>query len=463
MKHLLKRTLACLLGCAVLAAPVTIAAGEDTTPLLNPGFEEQNAGWAWGNKEVTISSEAARTGKAGMRIHVEDSLPTGTSVTSSAIAVKPGQALTLRYWARSKDPTFLGVYVYFFGADGKRVTDASRKATGGGSMSVLKGPADDWQECKLETTVPAGAATVSLWIHSWGGAKGLIDFDDFLFTGFEPGAAATPPAPARPVKTEDTSAPDLSKLPPRSAPPVIILKLDDLRPIKGQLHGIWKNLDAYLAGKKIKYSLGVICQDLAQSSPEMIEWVKTRQQSGAVEFWFHAWDHQAHKEGNANPSEFAGRSYEDQLKRFTDGQTVAKETFGFNFATFGPPGGGDKHYDAATFRVMADEPNMKVWLYPNPINKEGQALQDAGKVTILDRVWAVNLEATVGVPDCNRLIKGYAANPERAYFVLQGHPMAWGNGPRFEEFKKIIDFLVSQNAVFMTPSEYAATQKSAAK
>lgn len=46
-----------------------------------------------------------------------------------------------------------------------------------------------------------------------------------------------------------------------------------------------------------------------------------------------------------------------------------------------------------------------------------------------------------------------SVNPDRKYFVLQGHPAAWG-GPRFDEFVKIIDFLTKQKCVFMTPVEY---------
>ncbi|MEX0777414.1 MAG: hypothetical protein WD042_17050 [Phycisphaeraceae bacterium] len=76
-----------------------------------------------------------------------------------------------------------------------------------------------------------------------------------------------------------------------------------------------------------------------------------------------------------------------------------------------------------------------------------------GKVTILDRVWAVNLKGAVGVPDLDRFLRGYARNLDRPYFVLQGHPAMW-NAQRLDEFKKIIDFLVEQKAIFMTPTEY---------
>lgn len=75
---------------------------------------------------------------------------------------------------------------------------------------------------------------------------------------------------------------------------------------------------------------------------------------------------------------------------------------------------------------------------------------------MLDRVWAVNLESKVGQADFAKFVEGYAKNPDRLYFVLQGHPTHWA-GARFDDFARIIDFLVAEKAVFMTPSEYAAS------
>ena len=64
---------------------------------------------------------------------------------------------------------------------------------------------------------------------------------------------------------------------------------------------------------------------------------------------------------------------------------------------------------------------------------------------------------SVGGPDLDRRIRGYANHPDREYFVLQGHPAMW-SPERFEEFGRILDFLVGQNAVFMTPFGYASAK-----
>jgi peptidoglycan/xylan/chitin deacetylase (PgdA/CDA1 family) len=96
-------------------------------------------------------------------------------------------------------------------------------------------------------------------------------------------------------------------------------------------------------------------------------------------------------------------------------------------------------------------------MYPQPMDKLGKELTAKGKVIVLDRVWAVNLESVVGHADFQSFLVGYAHNRGRSYFVLQGHPPLWGWGDGyFDEFYKIVDFLQSQGAVFMTPSECAA-------
>ncbi len=189
--------------------------------------------------------------------------------------------------------------------------------------------------------------------------------------------------------------------------------------------------------------------------------MKKQHDSGEVEFWFHGWDHAMHTVDGVQYNEFNHRSYEEQRKRFDDGQAITKEKLGFTYNTFGPPGGASNgSVDANTYKVMADEPDMKVLLYPQPMDKAAQDLQAGGKVTVLDRVWAVNLESKVGQPDFQRFLEGYAKNPDREYFVLQGHPMSWGTPEKWNEFTKIIDFLVEQKAEFLTPSELAARIKS---
>ena len=255
--------------------------------------------------------------------------------------------------------------------------------------------------------------------------------------------------------------------PERKQPLAIILKLDDLSQKQGTILPNFRKMAELLAARHIKGSFGVICavgwpgaQALEDSGPEYIAWVKQLHASGQIEFWFHGWDHATQEEAGEAYCEFTNRSYEEQKRRFDHAQKVAREKFGFTFQTFGPGGGISKFptFDATTLQVLADDPFIKVWLSPKLSDDASRKLEAAGKVTVLDRVADVNLERTVGEPDFDWFLKGYLKHPDREYFVLQGHPNTWDDA-KFAEVLKIIDYLIQQHAVFMTPTEYAVLKK----
>lgn len=433
---------------------VSVSAAIATSVFPNAGFEEGLSGWVTKDTMSQVRPEAAHAGNAGLRI-TDDDTQKGADLMSAKLPVTSGQALTLTFSAKAQGD-FSGVYLWFYDTAGRRVKDEAKKYSGGmPSVSVKKG-AGEWTAYTLKAVVPEGAVTVAVWVHSWGAATGTADFDDFELAGVA--AGAQPVIGVQPaVAAVATVA--MPGLPARKAPPVIIIKLDDLRQTDGKVDGSWIKVADFLKSRGIKSSFGIITQTLEEATPAYTQWIKDRRASGEIEFWFHGWDHAVWtNDAGKKMSEFGGRSFDEQWSRFERSQKLAKEKLGFEFATFGPGGGGTLHQDAATAGVMAKDPAMKVWLYPSPINEIGRKLAAEGKVTILDRVWAVNFESQVGMPDFQKFVEGYAKNPDREYFVLQGHPTHWA-GPRFGEFVKIIDFLVAQKAVFMTPSEYAASLK----
>src|SRR3989442_461566 len=110
----------------------------------------------------------------------------------------------------------------------------------------------------------------------------LTLIDCLLATGESP--ADTKAAPASPK-------PDLR---PRQKPPVIIIKVDDLRQVNGRVPGAWLRLVDFLKSRKIKASIGIICQTLQDATPQYAQWIKDQQASGQIEFWFHGWDHAVH-------------------------------------------------------------------------------------------------------------------------------------------------------------------------
>ena len=453
MRSVNKMQLCRLWTCLPLIAGMLSPVWGADNALPDPGFEGDNAQWwAIADDSSQIVPEAAHTGRLGLRIGSRTYNPRGASVTSARLPVTPGQALTLSFWAKGA-PDGCAVYLTFANAAGKSVTDAATPR-GGQQLCAVNKQAEGWNAYTFTGKAPADAATVALWIHSFAGAAGVIDLDDFALGGLTGAAAAIPPPQPRQARATPTNRP--VTLPARQARPVIILKLDDVKQAGSGVPASWKKLADFFQERRLKAGFGIICQTLEQAQPSYVRWLKEVHAAGWVEFWFHGWDHATHDVNGAALKEFNQRSYAEQKERFDKSQQLALAKLGFAFTTFGPPGGGTgPSFDDSTCRVMQDDPHMKVWLYPQPLDEAGRQLQAAGKVAILDRVWEVNLESAVGVPDYNKFLQGYAAHPERTYFVLQGHPAQWGNGGRFAEFVKIVDFLVTQQAVFMTPTEFA--------
>lgn len=435
----------------------------DTAP-ANPGFEDGLSGWLARDTMSQTAPEAAQSGKLGLRI-TDDDTTNGSSLFSSAYPAAAGQTITVTFKARA-DKKFLAVYLWPVNEAGRAVKDPAVR--GDGLHSVAIQPSNGaWRDYSLSATLPEGTTAVSVWLHSWSSSTGVADFDDFSFTGLPEGSAplqspeemATASAAAitrSQARRAAEAIPD--NIPDRKAPPVIILKLDDLRVTNGGVHRSWVRVADYLAERKIKAGFGIICKTLADAPTAYTDWIRQRNATGLIEFWFHGWDHGTWQSADGKKhSEFDSRPLDEQRQRFADSQQLAKDKLGFAFTTFGPPGGGPSgHQDEATAQVMGEDPDMKVWLYPSPIDTMGRKLAAAGKVTILDRVWAVNLESAVGQPNYARFVAGYAQNPDREYFVLQGHPTNWDD-TRFAEFAKIIDFLVEQHAVFTTARDYAAS------
>lgn len=439
--------LACLLMSS--AAGPSLA----DNPLPNPGFEEGESLWSVSGASQIIPG-AAHAGKAGLRVGTAVYSADGASVTSARLPVTPGQAVELAFQARSR-AACSGAYLWFYSDAGKAVTPPK----GVNATCWISETNNVWSAHTLKTVIPAGVASVAIWVHASPGVLGTADYDDFALAGIASGAKAIPPPPPR--KSGAAKKPvDPASLPARAKPPIIVIKLDDVKQVRTSVHAAWKRVDEVLAARNIKASYGVICETLKEAAPEYVSWIKTRQDSGRVEFWFHGWNHGPHDVNGKACNEFAGWPY-DGMKALVDrSQKAARDKLGFAFKTFGPTGSGapGPGMDETALRVMHDDPYVTVVLYPMPLDDMGKKIAADNKLTILDRVWNVNLESLVGVPDCQRLIDGYAANPERAYFVLQGHPAQWA-GERFNEFVRILDFLVAQKAVFMTPTECAAAIK----
>lgn len=225
----------------------------------------------------------------------------------------------------------------------------------------------------------------------------------------------------------------------KATAPFIILKLDDLSSVTPA----WQRVVAFLEGKNIKSSIGIIGNSLEGQKTPYYEWIKAIEAKGLVEFWNHGFDHKQWKDGAQDVYEFCGPTYEQQKEHFERTQQLAKDTVGLTLRTFGAP---FNQTDAATEKVLAQSADTKVWLYGNPS-------ADLSGILVLDRT-PLNIENPTFVPNLERLKKDYQNRAkDRDVFVLQGHPNAW-NEARFADFVKIIEYLQEQGATFTTPYDY---------
>lgn len=446
----LARWFVCCLMTSLLLSGGVVSAQD--LAVANPGFEAGEEGWTFRDNVSHVVPEAAHQGKQGLKITLDPDASGGSSVMSGAYAVSPGDAITLRFYGKATKKC-LGVYVIFKNAKGKWLNDAVFKQ-GKAKAAVVVKATDHWTEHEIIGTAPDEAAWVSVWIHAFSGMEGEVMVDDIQLTGLSPEAkyqsARVSKRPAIQEKIDPTEVPQ------RQTPPIIVIKLDDLKPHKGGApHHRWKKVADCLAKRNIPGSIGVIAGTLKDAPKGFTDWIKARHDETKLEFWFHGWDHKAHRVDGKVFNEFVNRPFEEQQRRFEASQALAHEQLGFYFQTFGPTGGqGRGLFDDATLKVLAEQEHIHVMLYPQPLDDAGRALEAKGQVLILDRVWAANLEGHVGTPDYQRFLKGYGQNLDRPYFVLQGHPTHW-NDHKFANFEKILDFLVERQAVFMTPAALA--------
>ncbi len=236
-----------------------------------------------------------------------------------------------------------------------------------------------------------------------------------------------------PAKAQDSPAR------PRTAPAKILIKADDFIGISLK----WQRFLDIVNQHGLHASIGIICNSLEHASPQTLQWVKDVHAAGKIEFWNHGYDHREWKENGLTLEEFKGTPYEQQKEHLTRSDALAREKLGFAFRSFGAPFNAT---DAATVKVLAEEPNLKVWLY-------GDLQQPAGK-TVLDRIPEVNIENPLFHPSLDKFVAGYRKHPEREYFLIQGHPPQWDE-TGFMEFARILDFLAQEKAVFLTPAEFA--------
>lgn len=241
------------------------------------------------------------------------------------------------------------------------------------------------------------------------------------------------------------SLPEYSRL-------LVVIKADDLTDEKGTVNPSWKRFADFSIEHQLKVGIGIITRSLEGEKPAYFDWIQSLQATGLFEFWNHGYDHKRWTdEEGVQKWEFSGSGEEHQKLHLEKGNALAQEKLGFTFHSFGAPYNAT---DEVTARILSADPNYKVWLY-------GKLGNVSSRIFVAQKPAGISLEPSALKPDFAAFMEAFEKQTEApvAYFVLQGHPPFWSEAD-FAEFVRIIDFLKSRGAVFLTPLELAERMNS---
>jgi len=405
-------------------------------------------------------------GEKGLRVLAEKGAGKKETLASAAFTAEAGHVFRLTFWGKMQAPG-VTVHMEFRDQEGKTREPVLTKGFFPAMPVVAEGQFD---QIVVQAAAPADAATVTVCIDADPRNKGAADLDDFCLEEVPADKAAKAVIPAR-VPVEPLLA-EVEANPYRGQkPPKIVIKVDDLSALadkpgpqnRGPVHPKWQKFVDAMNQRSIKGNIGIVANSLEVDRPGYYQWIKNLNASGHWEIWLHAYDHAFHQVGDKVYTEFVNLPYDAQKERIALCQRLGKEKLGFAFVTFGPPGGGNPipgatvgtirtPMDDNTLQALAEDPDMQVVMYPAPMFGQARAVNAQGKLTILDRVWPVNIEYPTFHPRFDQFLEGYVHNRGREFFVMQGHPTHWGD-EEFQDFLNMVDFLIAQKAEFVKASE----------
>ena len=227
--------------------------------------------------------------------------------------------------------------------------------------------------------------------------------------------------------------------------PHVVLKLDDFRADSG-VHQGWAQTFAFLNGRGVTASIGVIGEGLEEPDEAALQWLMQQHALGH-ELWNHGYCHCRSGQGTAEWREFRSTDAQFQTASIRRTQWLAQDRLGITLRSFGAPYNST---NAATSQALSSAPELTVWMFKDT----GDTAPDG--VQLLPRIAEVNIEYPVHVPDFDQFVAGYASHQDEPVLVIQGHPQSWVEDPaRFTEFQRIIEFLIAEGAEFVTPVEAA--------
>jgi hypothetical protein len=284
------------------------------------------------------------------------------------------------------------------------------------------------------------------WVYDWSASRGVIE---------DSGAVATYTAPDEPgwvvISVEAWDGAD--KVFEKSTPIMVfkqfvILKADDYESWDGTIHDNWRYYLDYLVNEKhVKNSVGVIaaCLDPQYTTVgPFIDDTAAYSSKGMVEYWCHGLFHD-YDTAHYPPqwTEFFNTPYEFQRDRLQRSQQLAYGYLGDFFHTFGA---SFDEYDDATVRAINESNKFETW-FGGP------------KATNKTQIGAIGyfLENPTGLPNYALFLLHWIqpSNFQNNYTVLQTHPNYQTFRDNFDQFRQVIDYLISEKATFITPVEYS--------
>lgn len=230
-------------------------------------------------------------------------------------------------------------------------------------------------------------------------------------------------------------------------PKIAIIKADDVRRPTEQ----WQRFVDVSRDKGVKVSLGVICDSLADPSPEYVTWLRDLDQSSQVELWQHGWDHKHWTDAAGNAlREFRGSGFAHQHKHYHEAKAAMTRVLGRPPLAFGAPYNA---MDDDTFKIINADADMRLVF----------AYNDRGLEEKIPAMMTLRGEHDgTGKPNFEKFKADYAKKSDLHFAAIQFHPQNFAE-EHFEEYLKILDFLLTEGWQFMLPREYVAAHGVAAK
>lgn len=245
-------------------------------------------------------------------------------------------------------------------------------------------------------------------------------------------------------------------------PQYVVLKMDDLA---SNWWREWKILADIVKSENVKAGLGIWFSSLLEGDSAYDAWIAEIAADSRFELWSHGFT--GHGPNGEPGREHQGTPYEFQKESFDRAREAMLTRCDQVLRTYSEHWHGG---DSTTVRVFNEDPYLRVWMCWAWGHKEERIRDVPPDRRILDDI-PVSIEFadpanwTPGYVNYSEFEKSYAGHENDPWLVLQGHPWSWtetSSKPdrtgaaldRWREFRRIIAFLKTRSALFVTPYEY---------